>query len=165
MWVSGPAYGIAVTTLPLFDLIYASPEATLTTPFSSIGICLEGCSSVTFPSILGPSLTTRLLYLSETISLEEISRTALITEVLKKDGIQTEVISRLEGRLKGLSYNSIITSKGLVRSPAYKEMLHQVNQKEMKAVAESIKSDDHRDALILFKARREAKSLKKHAKL
>jgi len=157
--IQGPAYGITVTTLPFFDLIYCAPEATFTTPFSVLGICLEGCSSVTFPAVLGPSLTTRLLYLAETVSLKDVLSHAsgFVTAVLPAEGIQEEVLSQLEARLEGLSYQSILASKGLVKSESVRKMLHDTNRREMAVLAERVKSEDHRMALTRFQERRKNK--------
>ncbi|GMK58841.1 hypothetical protein CspeluHIS016_0602830 [Cutaneotrichosporon spelunceum] len=159
--LNGPAYGITVTTLPLFDLVYAAPEVTITTPFSRLGICLEGASSVLFQPLFGNSLTSRLLYMAETIPLKDILPTGMIAEVLPKEGINEAVEKKLGDQLDELAISSIITSKSLVRPEAYRANLRAVNAKEMAAVAERIASPDHADQIAKFVAKRAAEKAKK----
>lgn len=51
--VNGPASGIAVIMLNLFDAVYLSDQALLRTPFVSTAQAPEGCASYTFPRIMG----------------------------------------------------------------------------------------------------------------
>lgn len=150
-----------MTTLPFFDLIYCSPEATFTTPFSTLGICLEGCSSVTFPALLGQTLSTRLLYLSETVPVDELASTGLIAEILPHDRLAEVVLEKVAKKLEGLSYGSIVASKSLVRSPETRRSLHAVNEREMRVLAERVASEDHRQALVRFQERRKQKKAAK----
>jgi hypothetical protein len=57
----GPAIGFGVTTLALCDVVYSVPHATFKTPFMQLGFCAEGCSSLLFPRIMGPSRANEML--------------------------------------------------------------------------------------------------------
>jgi enoyl-CoA hydratase/carnithine racemase len=57
----GNAIGFGVTTLALCDVIYSVPQATFVTPFMKLAFCAEGCSSILFPRIMGPSKANEML--------------------------------------------------------------------------------------------------------
>jgi enoyl-CoA hydratase/carnithine racemase len=59
--VNGPAVGASVTSATLTDGIIAVENSTFSTPFSSLGICPEGCSSVYFAELMGPETAERML--------------------------------------------------------------------------------------------------------
>lgn len=161
--LQGPAYGITVTTLPLFDLVYGTEAVTLTTPFSRLGISLEGCSSVTFPPLFGTSLTSRLLYLAETIGMDELRPTGLFAGVLPQENFQENVIAKIQAYLDDLAIGSILVSKSFVYTPAYRKHLHEVNLAEMTAVGERNKTQEHRDAIKRFAEKAAAKAAAKRA--
>ena len=61
--VNGPAVGLSVTVLELWDAIYASNRATFHIPFSHPGWSPEGCAPYTFLKIMGLAKATEMLIL------------------------------------------------------------------------------------------------------
>lgn len=56
--VNGPCIGIGLTQLGLCDLSLASDSAYFYAPFGNVGYTAEGCSSYTFPRIMGHQLVS-----------------------------------------------------------------------------------------------------------
>lgn len=155
--VNGPAFGIMVTTLALMDTIVASDTATFTTPFTSLGQSPEGCSTYTFPQILGPSLASKMLYFNYRLPVAEAQQRGFVSEVLPKE----KLISHLEGLLygeKGLVKtcypNAMVNAKGLVRNDETKKLLHQINDVEAEALKKAFRSEECQQALEKFFSRK-----------
>lgn len=146
--VNGPAVGIAVTVLGLFDLVYATDRATFHTPFSQLGQSAEGCSSYTFPKIMGPAKASEMLLFNKKLTAAQACEVRLVTEVFPDSSFQTEVWTRLKAYAK-LPPNSLSLSKQLIRS-VEKERLHAVNDAEVKLLTERWTSDECFNAIMNF---------------
>ncbi|XP_054478873.1 enoyl-CoA delta isomerase 2, mitochondrial [Anoplopoma fimbria] len=146
--VNGPAVGISVTLLGLFDLVYATDRASFHTPFTQLGQSAEGCSSYTFPKIMGPAKASEMLLFNKKLSAVQACELGLVTEVFPDSSFQSEVWSRLKEYAK-LPPQSLSLSKQLVRSME-KDRLHAVNDAEVKRLTERWTSDECFNAVMSF---------------
>ncbi|XP_044032165.1 enoyl-CoA delta isomerase 2, mitochondrial isoform X2 [Siniperca chuatsi] len=146
--VNGPAVGIPVTVLGLFDLVYATERATFQTPFSQLGQSAEGCSTYTFPKIMGTTKASEMLLFNKKLTAVQACELGLVTEVFPDSSFQSEVWTRLKAYAK-LPPNSLALSKQLIRS-VEKERLHAVNDAEVERLMERWQSDECFNAVMSF---------------
>lgn len=150
--VNGPAVGISVTLLGLFDIVYASDRATFHTPFSSLGQSPEGCSSYLFPKIMGSAKAAEMLIFGKKLTAGEALAQGLVTEVFPDNVFQEEVWAKLRTHSK-LPPNSLRISKELLRKNE-KETLHAVNAEECRVLQSRWVSDECMNAIVAFMARK-----------
>ena len=145
--VNGAAIGIMFTTLPLFDLVFATPTATFLAPFSRLGQAPEGCSTFTFPQLMGTARATEVLLMGKKINSEQAKNLGLVNEIIPGD-FMTEVQDRVK-KLVLLPQGSIMESKALMRR-WNKEELHMVNVEECKMLVRRWQSDECMEAVLNF---------------
>ncbi|XP_005355095.1 enoyl-CoA delta isomerase 2, mitochondrial isoform X2 [Microtus ochrogaster] len=150
--VNGPAVGISVTLLGLFDAVYASDKATFHTPFSHLGQSPEACSSYTFPKIMGSAKATEMLLFGKKLTAREACAQGLVTEVFPDSTFKKEIWTRLKAYAK-LPPNSMRISKQLIRKNE-KEKLHAVNAEECSTLKERWLSEECINAIMSFLSRK-----------
>lgn len=146
--VNGPALGISCTILGLMDAVYASDRGWFQTPFSALGQSPEGCSSLTFPRIMGPAKANELLLFNKKITAAEAYKLGLVTEVFQDANFQAEVWPRLK-EWSELPVKSLVYSKKLTRQFDI-ELLHKVNAAESERLCERWQSEDCMEAIMKF---------------
>ncbi|XP_039198682.1 enoyl-CoA delta isomerase 2 [Crotalus tigris] len=146
--VNGPAVGISVTLLGLFDIVYASDRATFFTPFSNLGQSPEGCSSYTFPKIMGVTKATEMLLFNKKLTAAEACSQGLVTEVFPDSTFQKEVWARLKAYVN-LPKKTLAVSKQLMRNME-KEKLYEVNSQECECLIERWLSEECMNAVMSF---------------
>ncbi|XP_012672374.2 enoyl-CoA delta isomerase 2, mitochondrial [Clupea harengus] len=146
--INGPAVGVSVTLLGLFDVVYATQRATFHTPFSQLGQSPEGCSSYTFPKMMGAAKASEMLLFNKKLTATQACEQGLVTEVFPDGSFQTEVWTRLKAYAK-LPRNSLALSKQLIRA-ADRERLHSVNDQEVERLVERWLSDECMQAIMSF---------------
>ena len=161
--VNGPAIGMGVTTLPLCDIVYASSDSTFVTPFSRIGLIAEGCSSYTFPRIMGYAKATEMLLFNRTISASQALACGLLAEIFPKETLMKEVYKRIHEFLDN-PYMCLVYGKQLIRGQD-RQKLHEINAEEVKRLKERALADDVKLQAMKFIQRRMEIKSKRNAKL
>ncbi|XP_041455036.1 enoyl-CoA delta isomerase 2-like isoform X1 [Lytechinus variegatus] len=146
--VNGPAVGIAVTTLGLMDVVYASDTATFYTPFAALGQSPEGCSSYTFPKMMGSAKANEFLLFGKKLNAQEAFDRGLVTEVIPAAQFRETVDSKVKEYAQ-LPRNALRLAKNLIRETE-KEHLHKVNRAECDLLIERWTSDECAQALMNF---------------
>ncbi|KAI7693016.1 hypothetical protein SSS_09076 [Sarcoptes scabiei] len=155
--INGPAFGIMFTTLGLFDCVIATEKASFISPFSSLGISPEGCSTYTFPRIFGTSIASELLYFNYKMSVEEALRHGFVSRIVKSNELNQHVNEWLYGEnglVKTCYPSSMMNAKSLVRNEETRLALHEVNKIECDLLHQSWSSDECREALQKFYTRK-----------
>lgn len=149
--VNGPAIGIGATMVGLCDVVYASDRATFHTPFVSLGLCCEGCSSYVFPMNMGRSKASEMLLLGRKITSQEAYASNLIARVIPHEKLE-QLFDDLQ--LYGtLPLQTLAVNKKLIVD-GFKKTLHNCNDQECIALLERTDSEDFYNAMAAFMSRK-----------
>ncbi|KAH9412962.1 Enoyl-CoA delta isomerase 2, mitochondrial [Dermatophagoides pteronyssinus] len=143
--VNGPSFGIMFTILGLFDCLIASDRSYFISPFSSLAISPEGCSTYTFPRIFGPSLASELLYFNHQLNVNDAYRLGFVSRIIPTDQWDNHLeqwIYGEQGLVKTCYANSMINAKSLVRNNQIRNELHQANKRECELLLQHFLSDE-----------------------
>jgi len=146
--VNGPAVGISVTVMGLFDAVYCTDKATIHTPFSQLGQSPEGCSSYLFPKMMGNAKAGELLLFNKKITAQEACERNLVSKVFPEDVFHKET-EALVSYYGSLPPQSLKFSKTLNRD-AERATLHKVNEAECELLVERWQSQECINAIMSF---------------
>ncbi|CAL8361020.1 unnamed protein product [Gadus morhua 'NCC'] len=126
--VNGPALGLGASILPLCDVVWASERAWFQTPCAALRLTPSGCSSYTFPQILGVALANEMLFCGRKLTAQEACSRGLVSQVFWPATFNQEVMIRV--REMALCSSVVLEeSKCLVRG-ILRPVLEEVNEKE-----------------------------------
>jgi len=151
--VNGPAIGIAATSLGLCDLVIAAESAWFQTPFTKLGQTAEGCSSYTFPQIMGPSLASEFLMFNKKFSAQEAHRAGLVGYV-HSDADFNKLAWDKVNELSELPPGSLRESKQLIRNKDIVDKLKSVNRQEGQVLMGRWASEECLNAIMEFMMRK-----------
>ncbi|PVH81836.1 ClpP/crotonase [Cadophora sp. DSE1049] len=120
--VNGPAAGYGTSSLALFDLVYAEPDAYFFTPFVKWGMAAEGASSVSFPRIMGHQRAASLFLAGDRITAQVAHDVGLVSKVMPKRDFLPQVM-QIAQRIADSPPESLRATKELMKAPVRKDLL------------------------------------------
>ncbi|KAG7467892.1 hypothetical protein MATL_G00137010 [Megalops atlanticus] len=146
--INGPALGLGASILPLCDIIWASEKAWFQTPSATIRLTPAGCSSYTFPQILGVALANEMLLCGRKLTAQEACSRGLVSQVFWPTTFSQEVLLRVK-EMANCSAVVLEESKYLVRS-FLKSVLEEVNEKECQMLKQMWSSTKFLESLFTY---------------
>ncbi|OTF70111.1 hypothetical protein BLA29_002553 [Euroglyphus maynei] len=151
--INGPSFGIMFTILGLFDCLIATDRCYFISPFSSLAISPEGCSTYTFPKIFGPSLASELLYFNRRLEVNEAHRLGFVSRIVSSEHLDNHLeqwIYGEQGLVKTCYANSMLNAKSLIRNKQIRNQLHQTNKHECQLLLQHFFSEECTEQLERF---------------
>lgn len=114
--VNGLAVGIGATLLLHCDIIYASPNASFSFPFVSLGLSPEGASSYYLPQLFGHQRASEILFFNDKLSVVEAKACGLVNQIVPSELLLNESIQQAR-KLAQQPHQSLIETKALLKAP------------------------------------------------
>ncbi|MEQ6886686.1 enoyl-CoA hydratase [Salicola sp. Rm-C-2C1-2] len=149
---NGPAVGIGTTLLLHCDLAWAGSNTTFRMPFTNLGLCAEGASSLLLPRWLGRVRAGELLLLGRPFDAEKAERYGLINGVCDPSDTETTAWNAcLE--LAALPPAALRATKELMNA-ATAEEVSETMEREGQQFAQRLESPEATEAFAAFKEKR-----------
>jgi enoyl-CoA hydratase/carnithine racemase len=149
--VDGLAIGVGTTMLLHCDLVYASPTASLRTPFLDLGLIQEAGSTVTAPARMGYPRAFEMICLGEPFSAERALQAGLINAIVPADQLEATAMKSAK-RLAGKPREALMTSRRLLRGNS--EQISAAIEEEARNYAKLMASPEAREAFTAFLEKR-----------
>jgi len=147
-FINGPAIGIAVTILALFDGVYASSSSTFSLPFIRNALAPEGCSSFLFPTLMGSIHAKEILLFDKKLTSYEAQQKGLVTKVIDENIFQEEK-TKICQHILSLPKQSLLSGKAIIQRWNINTLKY-VNQEELNNLKKQWSSEEFAEAMLTF---------------
>jgi len=151
--VNGLSVGMATTILPHFDLIYASENATFSTPFVKLGLVAEFGATYTLPRLIGAQRTSEMVLRGTPIDAKTAGEWGLVARVFPHDTFLQSVIAIAQD-IAANPPNSVQKNKALLRTTAVATDVDHAIKLENEVLAECYGSEENMAAATAILTRR-----------
>ena len=149
--VDGLAVGIGTTLLFHCDLVYATPSASLRTPFLDLGLVPEAGSSMLAPLRMGYARAFELLVLGEPFSAERAREAGIVNAIVPADQLEA-IALQAAARLAAKAPEALAVSRRLMRGDP-SPIVARVDE-EVKIFGARLTSPEAKEAFAAFLEKR-----------
>lgn len=149
--VDGLAIGVGVTMLLHCDMVFASPQASFSTPFLNLGLVPEAASSLIGPQRLSYVRAFELLVLGEKWNAQQALDAGLVNAVLPSADLEVRTL-KVAANLAAKPREALITARRLLKGDMSSVIA--MMEAEGKAYTELLPSPEAREAFASFLEKR-----------
>jgi enoyl-CoA hydratase/carnithine racemase len=149
--VGGIAVGIGTTMLLHCDHVVAAAGATLSTPFTKLGLVPEAASSLLAPLRMGHARAFAMLVMGRPLSTEDALNAGIVNAVVDAGAVDGVALQAAH-EIAALPAGAVAISRRLMRS-RLDDVLERIDTEAMH-FKERLQSDEARAAFAAFLARR-----------
>ncbi|KAI3383523.1 hypothetical protein SNEBB_009985 [Seison nebaliae] len=131
--INGPAIGIGLTQIPLYDYAVCSSSAKFYAPFAALNLTTEGCSSFTFPKYFTHSQAAALTMFDDQLSTKQAVDLGLINRIIDDEHFSHESKLFMEN-LRKMDYKTLIKTKRLLRPRSMMDEMKAANKEECRVL-------------------------------
>lgn len=144
--VQGSAIGIGTTMLLHCDVVVASPTATFSMPFVSLGLVPEAGSSYLFPQLVGYQRAAQIFLTGDSFSADEAKQMGLVMEVSMDAQARGREIAK---QISQQPPTAVINTKALMKSRTH-DSVTAVMRAEAQLFTLALQSDEAQLAFMKF---------------
>jgi enoyl-CoA hydratase/carnithine racemase len=145
--VQGMAVGIGATMLLHCDLVYATPDVKLSTPFVEMGLVPEVGSTTLFPAYIGLQRASALLLLGETLDAVAAVAAGLVNAIVSPDELHAHALEKAQA-LASKAPQAFAAARRLMRGDRARLDAHMAEEAE--AFGRAIRGPEAREAFAAF---------------
>lgn len=149
--VDGLAIGVGTTLLFHCDLVYASPAASLRTPFLDLGLLPEAGSSFTAVQRMGYARAFELLCLGEPFDAERAKAAGIVNAIVPAEDLEATAM-KAAARLVKKPRQALLAARKLMRGDA--AVISAMLEREAQMYPARIKSAEAQEAFNAFLEKR-----------
>lgn len=150
--VNGPAIGVGLTQILPMDCIVAARGAQLSLKFVKLGLVPELASSHFLPMRVGFGRASDLLLTGRTVDAEEAVEIGLVDRLAEPDDLLQTAASTARSMGEN-PQTALAMTKELLTENMTETSLHEVQQRELRALDIAYASPEHHEAVKAFEDR------------